>query len=78
MCSVKILHTWRWGKLNVVLSTPPFREDILTILSTPHGRSVAVTACDHAINLHLEEELARYFGNCSSTDGRRIIGIHSF
>ena len=64
--------------MNVVLSTPPFREDILTILSTPHGRSVAVTACDHAINLHLEEELARYFGNCSSTDGRRIIGIHSF
>ena len=78
MCSVKKFHTWGWGKLNVVLRTPPYREDIPRIGSTPHGRSVAVTACDHAVNLHLEEELARNFGNCSSTDGRRITGIHSF
>ena len=40
-----------------------------------HGGSVAVTVCDHAVNLHLEEDLARYFGNHSSTDGRRSLGF---
>ena len=75
MCSVKKLHTWGWGKLNVVLHTPPYREDFPRIWSTPHGGSVAVTVCDHAVNLHLEEDLARYFGNHSSTDGRRSLGF---
>lgn len=70
--------TWGRGQLNIVLLTPPHREDISRVRTAPNRRSASVTTSDRAINLYLEEELACNFGNSSRTDGRWIIWIDSF
>ena len=64
----KLAPTGGRGQLNVVLCTPPHREDILRTGTAPHGRPASIAATDHAVNLHLEEELASNFRNCGGTD----------